>query len=494
MRIRSLLLPVLALVLFVGCAAPVAVSHLSLEVHRDDIDISDHPFEVDSTHFHLYHVERYASSAENDEGQILYVTRLSDAVKYNESGHVLRKHSQSVRIWGRSGDTLRHHSFGQNYYNDKGELIEHHGFESDTLDRVLRFAYNDKGQLVEQVTQYMPEEAYVPYLIRYTYDRYGNISSEERYENGELQSRTLTRYNRRGNMLEESLYRGDGVLEEKRIYSYNRYGDKVESTRIEESGKMHFTSCGDMEVNRFERTYWLEHRPEWKPIVSYDTIRYRDTYHSRGKIATSQKWDSTRGEWQTTQQTEYNSQGVPTKRYAYITHGQEQGVVQTLTLYNSRGLPAEEYTRDRKSGELQIRFRKEYNDRGEVVLELHYHRYGKRPERISALYSAYDSEGNKVEEWSLDDNGSLAWRTVTEYEDGREVKVVRYGKKGKLKSTKVVEAEGDVVRTTVTDPEGTVTSTSITQKNDQVEWYREYDQKGELVREIRLDYFESGAK
>ena len=72
--------------------------------------------------------------------------------------------------------------------------------------------------------------------------------------------------------------------------------------------------------------------------------------------------------------------------------------------------------------------------------------------------------------------------------------MVRYGKKGKLKSTKVVEAEGDVVRTTVTDPEGTVTSTSITQKNDQLEWFREYDQKGELVREIRLDYFESGAK
>jgi hypothetical protein len=165
-----------------------------------------------------------------------------------------------------------------------------------------------------------------------------------------------------------------------------------------------------------------------------------------------------------------------------------------LTLYNSRGLPAEEYTRDRKSGELQISFRKEYNDRGDVVLELHYLRSGKRPERISALYTAYDSEGNKVEEWSLDYNGSLDWRTVTEYKDGHEVKVVRYGKKGKLKSTKVVEAEGDVVKTTVTDPEGTVTSTSIKQKNDQLEWYREYDQKGELVREIRLDYFKSGAK
>ena len=414
------------------------------------------------------------------------IIKMVDRTVFTPEGYVLRENTLYEHITSQDSlpDTWwSSKTHKQNIFNERGELVESREYKNDTLREVTRFAYNKKGQVVEIVIQDMPEDKYVPLKYVYAYDRYGNICSEERYENDVFQTREVTCYNRKGQKLKVAHYRADGVLQDERSYTYNRRGDEVEYSLIEKLGTVHMTVGIDWNINPFERNYWNKHQTPLEPIEQYDTISTRTTYHSRGKIATEQKRRASQGNiWKTASRTEYNSKGVPTRKMEY---GSEiDTLVTRLTIYNSRGLPTEEYCYDRESGAMEIINRKEYDDRGKCILEVSYG--GLFGMEVSCKF--YDREGNLVDE--CDYRGDvLERRTVTQYENSRVVQRVKYGKKGLLKRTEVFEYGDGCTKSTVYDKDGAVIRTTLSKKSDNLSVHLEYDGNGELLFDSRTEYF-----
>lgn len=481
MKKANYILCVILVALLSGCATPVSVSHLSLEVCRDGLRGVDKELTADSTVHHLF-------KREVVDGKTRYIIKWVDSEKYNESGYLLREHSVHERIRVQSGDTIRYYCFNRNVFDDNGELAEHYKYINDTLRQVNRFAYNKKGQLVEYVSQDVPEENYVPLKYRYAYDRYGNICLEERYENNVLQWRACTKYNRRGLKLEEAHYRGDGTLDNKTIYSYNHRGEKVDRTDIEERNKLHIMGGENWEQNPFERDYWLEQNSKkQEPITQFDTITYRTTYHSKGKIATTQKRRN-QGEWVVTSRTEYNRKGVPTKQMKYRWSDEDgKWIVGRLIIYNSQGLPIEEYSYDRDEKVMKIISRKEYNERGKVVVDIDYYLW--RRDAVGLHYYAYDQDDNVIDEWYYEDGGTMRWRTTTQYENGKQKRVLHYGEKGVLKSVEVFEEENGELKITKYDKDGAIIEVHLSQNSDTGGYTKGYNAKGDLILESSWEYF-----
>ena len=465
-------------VVLASCATLATKTPLSLHLSRGNIYLSrdTRPDSLVSTSLKK-EVYEWGVMTYKSEGYTVFTPQ----------GNVLRDYLliEVVQNKGEVPDTVRHFKrHTQNFFNEKGELEESWEYGNDTLYKVVRFAYNKKGQLVEEVYQYMPEEKYVPLKHRYTYDRYGNICEEERYENDVFQSREVTRYNRKGQKLEVLHYRADGVLQDRRITTYNRHGEEVEYTLIEKWGTIHSTACLDWSINPFERDYWNEHQTPLKPIEKYDTISYRTTYHSKGKIATKQKMRASQGGvWKVTSRTEYNSKGLPTRNMAY---GSEVDTLVTgLTIYDSRGLPTEEYRYNSKTGKMEIFRRKEFDNRRNCTLEVTY----SDQMGIDIKYNLYDCDGNLVDESVYGHNGVLAWRELTQYENGKKMQVVKYGKGGRMKRKVVFEYDDNSTKSTVYDGEGAVIRTTFDMKSDTLHIYREYDGNGELLIDSCEEYF-----
>ena len=464
---------VMLALLLVGCATPVATTHLCLNVCLGHNFSDKNP--VDSTIHHHFTKKTWGNGS-------TAITNNTSYTKYNERGYILRKCECRERIF--DNDTTKRYNVRQNIFNNKGELVESREFVNDTLSTISSFRYNKKGQLVEYVSQDTPEENYVPLKYRYAYDRYGNICEEERYENDVFQSREVTRYNRKGQKLEVLHYRADGVLQDRRITTYNRHGEEVEHTLIEKWGTIHSTACLDWSINPFERNYWNKHQTPLKPIEKYDTLRYRTTYHSKGKVATKQHWDSLRGEWRTNSRIEYNSKGVPTREMEY--QAEDENFVTSLTLYNSHGLPTDRYIYDKKKDTLKVVERKVYNDQGEVILDTNYSDlFG-----IDLRFYSYDDNGNLVDEGYYNGKGSLNWRKVTEYENGKKKRKTKYGKNGALEFIEVFTEDGDEWKSSKYDKDGTLIGVTISEESNNYYRHREYDGSGELLMEILRREFE----
>ena len=463
---------VMLALLLVGCATPVATTHLCLNVCLGHNFSKENP--ADSTIHHHFTKKTWGNGS-------TAITNNTSYTKYNERGYILRKDECHEMIF--DNDTIKSYNVRQNIFNNKGELVESREFVNDTLSTISSFRYNKKGQLVEYVSQDIPEENYVPLKYRYAYDRYGNICLEERYENDELVSRDITRYNHKGQKLEVARYRSDGTLDDKTIYTYNLRGDLVETTHIFEHGRIHFMGGVNWEQNPFERDYWNEHQTPLKPIEKYDTLRYRTTYHSKGKVATKQHWDSLRGEWRTNSRIEYNSKGVPTWEMEY--QAEDENFVTSLTLYNSHGLPTDRYIYDKKKDTLKVVERKVYNDQGKVILDTDYSDLL----GINLRFYFYDDNGNLVDEGYYNGNGSLNWRKVTEYENGKKKRKTQYGKNGALEFIEVFTEEGDELKSSKYDKDGTLIRVTISEKSNNYYRHREYDGSGELLMEfLRREY------
>ena len=470
-------------VVLASCATPVAVDPFSLRVCRDGLRNTYKEVAADSIAHSIFKRDIY-------NGETYCISTSVDCEKYNESGYLLRELSFHRTIYVQRGDTTTLHRFNQNVFNENGELIEHYKYTNDTLREIFHFAYNKKGQVVEAVNQYMPKENYVPLKYLYAYDRYGNICEEERYENNVLQWKKHTKYSRKGKKLEEVVYRSDGTIDNKNIYSYNRRGELVEHMIIEERGKIHIMDGVDWELNPFERNYWNKHQQEQVPIAQFDTLCYRTTYHSKGKIATTQeRGNPSQSDWVVISRTEYNRKGVPTKKMSYRWSDEEgKSFVSKLTIYNSQGLPFEEYYYDQKKRVMRITSRKEYNESGKLVVCTNYNPWRNK---VNLHYYAYDQEGNQIDEWFYEDNGTLKWRTETLYENGKIKQQVNYGEMGVLKSTEVFEEkENGELQSTKYDKDGAIIKTRLSKNTDPCYHVREYDNNGELLIEIRMEHFE----
>lgn len=478
MKKANYTLCVILVALLSGCATPVATTPFQLHYCRKGMGWSkENP--ADSIVFIFY-------KKEIRNGEVASIHKNTECTKYNAQGYVIRAHRSIEDVFQQ--DLRQRCSLRDNRFNEKGELVESREYTNNTLREVTRFAYNEEGQLVEYVSQDMPEEDYVPLKYRYAYDRYGNICLEERYENDMLQWRKCFKYNRKGLKLEEAHYRGDGTLDNKTIYSYNHRGEKVQQTHIEERNKIHIMGGENWEQNSFERDYWHEQNSKkQEPITLFDTITYRTTYHSKGKIATTQQREN-QGEWVVTSRTEYNRKGMPTKQMKYRWSDEEgKWIVSELIIYNSQGLPIEEYSYDRDEKIMKISSRKEYNERGKVVVDIDYYYW--RRDAVDLHYYAYDQDDNVVDEWYYEDGGTMRWRTTTQYENGKQKRVLRYGEKGILKSVEVFEEENGELKITKYDKDGAIIEVSLSRNSDTDSYTKEYNAKGDLILEFSWEYF-----
>ena len=89
-------------------------------------------------------------------------------------------------------------------------------------------------------------------------------------------SKTIYKYDSRGNKIEEADYNSDGSLDDKTIYKYDLRGNKIEEAKYNSDGPLDrkYTYKYDSRGNMIERTDG-EGRDGIELIVVYD-ITYRD--------------------------------------------------------------------------------------------------------------------------------------------------------------------------------------------------------------------------
>ncbi len=474
MKPYRLFLPLLTLLL-IGCAtsAPTTPHNSVLDLYRRGS--SAHPKMVSTAADSLV-VYKFSLLS---RGDFKWEESYLKAEKYNEQGYLLRRHRSLER---KIGDSITRHNFlEENIYNAEGVLMENRTYTNGTPKRFVKFDYNTKGLPAKITHQDMPAEEYISTSNTYAYDHYGNLCQTELYKNDELQSRQTSRYNHKGWLLEKSTYRGDGVLDEQTLYTHNRHGDVVEEVTIRPhgNGKWFSTFEEDAPVSRSD---WERYRPKWEPIESYDTIRIRHTYLSKGKLLCTQQWNPHNGSWFTEHTIEYNAEGEKSKELFYQLNEDNEAYIREQMFYNSQGLLTERYSFSNRTKRLEVQERKEYNERGELTL--HSRANG------AVLIYLYDSEGNMVGVMQLDEKGSVVRRTEMRYEDGKIIERVNYGKKGTLQSTDLYEypAEG-ITKTTSFDKEGNLLQTGTIEEGPNLWLYRLYNAEGELINKLHLESF-----
>ncbi|MBQ5931644.1 MAG: hypothetical protein IIX00_05230, partial [Tidjanibacter sp.] len=272
--------------LAIGCATPMATLHPDVKSYTNS-----YPVWPDNNRS-LSNIDSISGYRYTKPPKRATATMWTATAKYNNQGAMLR--TKRHTIVSNKRDTAYNITSEENFFNDKGQLVRYEKRAADTLFLVQTFAYNKRGQLVETTKQYQPTEYFIAEKWCYSYDRHGNQRSCEFYQNGGLTDRTHTRYNRKGRPLTEAIYRGDGVLLDSTIYTYNRYGDVIEERRILDHYRNRLGSislcCGifdEAENDRQQRHLWQkshERNLGWDPI-QHDTVDTRYTYHSKGKQA-----------------------------------------------------------------------------------------------------------------------------------------------------------------------------------------------------------------
>lgn len=106
-------------------------------------------------------------------------------------------------------------------YSGEGRLIEKflYGADDSLLSKWI-YTYNNKGFKTEE-NQFFPQKEKPTIRTIYKYDKKGNKINEEMYNSeGGLIAKWLSKYNRKGLAEEESYYYSDGSLNSKENYSY----------------------------------------------------------------------------------------------------------------------------------------------------------------------------------------------------------------------------------------------------------------------------------
>lgn len=427
-RICTALCSLLAL-LAVGCATPMATLHPDVKSHTNS-----YPIWPDNNRS-LANVDSICEYFYYKPDKLTTTTTWTTTAKYNNQGAMLRtKRHTTVSNRYRSKHS---HCSEENFFDERGRLIRYEKMHDDTLFLVQTFAYNKRGQLVETTKQYQPTEYFIAEKWCYSYDRHGNQRSCEFYQNGGLTDRTHIRYNRKGRPLTEAIYRGDGVLLDSTIYTYNRYGDVIEERRIlnhdrNRLGSISLCSGIFSEAENYsqQRHLWQkshERNLGWSPI-QHDTIDTRYTYHSKGKQALKQVWWSKWGEeWHNTERTIYNPDGGVAEKWEYDTFN-HNGKLSKREVYNSQGLLTSLYEHNWNSDTLTLKKCNEYNEQGVLIRQIEYDTFYSKE-----LREVYNDRGDLIERWQMLSNGTLSLTTKYNYEyvdsEGKCVATKRNGKR-----------------------------------------------------------------
>ena len=442
--------------LAIGCATPMATLHPDVKSYTNS-----YPVWPDNNRS-LANVDSICEYHYTKELGYATTTTWTTTAKYNNQGAMLRtKRHTTVSTRYRSGHS---HCSEENFFDERGRLIRYEKMQDDTLFLVQTFAYNKRGQLVETTKQYQPTEYFIPEKWCYTYDRHGNQRSCEFYQNGWLTDRTHTRYNRKGHPLTKASYRGDGVLLDSTIYTYNRYGDVIEERRILDHSRNRLggfsLGCGifdEAENERQQRHLWQKSHERnfgWSPI-QHDTVDTRYTYHSKGKQALKQVWWSKCGEeWHNTERTIYNPDGGVAEKWEYDTFNLN-GKLRKREVYNSQGLLTSLYEHNWNCDTLTLKRRDEYNEQGVLIRKIEYDTHYSKE-----MHEVYNDRGDLIEIWQMLSNGKLTRTRKDIYEysesEGKSVTTILNGKRipSPITSVKTTEierlADGGTSKTEIT--------------------------------------------
>lgn len=412
--------------LAIGCATPMVTLHPQIDSYT-----ATYPNRPDNRS--LANIDSISDYHYTKPPERATATTLIATAKYNNKGAMLRTNRQTTTSNKRQ--TAHRHTFERNFFDEKGLLIRYEKMHDDTLFLVQTFSYNKRGQLVETTKQYQPTEYFIAEKWCYSYDRHGNQRSCEFYQNEVLKHRSNTRYNHKGHPLTKASYRGDGVLLDSTIYTYNRYGDIVEERSIVEQDRNILrndkTSCIFDAENHYQQRHIWQNRHKshfgWGPIL-YDTIGTRYSYHSKDKQTLVQVWWSEWGEeWRDKKRTVYNKDGGVAEKWEYFTH-ERNGKPYKREVYNSQGLLTGLYQHDMTCNTLTVKRRNEYNEQGVLIRKIEYDTHYSKE-----MHEVYNDRGDLIERWQMLSDGTLSLTTKYNYEyvdsEGECVATKRNGKR-----------------------------------------------------------------
>ena len=190
--------------------------------------------------------EQYAYNSKGDRTEYIRYKGNQEELQYKENTEYDSK-GNKLRVYGKTNKS----NFNNVYtYNDEGKLAEivynvgefideKRVFEydgntanidvldaKDNLKYTLETKYNDKGQVVEE-TRYELDDA-VSDKASYQYDSKGNVLKEEKYKHGQFRYRVKYNYDTKGNLVNINQEEPNGISYEKAICTYDASGHLIE--------------------------------------------------------------------------------------------------------------------------------------------------------------------------------------------------------------------------------------------------------------------------
>lgn len=474
----------LAIVLLCGCATTRVVPPPHENAHTFLEDNLRYGVDVDS-------ISEYSfSKIILKNGEIRTQTE-QEQKTFNKWGNLVYNES---RMTFQTNDTIDFtiHRWRTNTYNDLGQIVraEEHDSE-DGLCSSVDYTYTKRGLLETEVETYHPN--CVPTTTKHTYDRYNNEVCTEYLEADSVLLRITYKYNRRGQLVEESSFRGaDGALTRRTTNTYNRHGDVVKTVTLETlSQEGVIVNPGWPEEDdirkHLNRDTWGKNRPPVKPI-KLDTVETVYSYKSKGVLAEKRsRYSAWGGDWYTAEQQEYHNNGNLAKKTTWSNYRTKDGFrVPWVGIYNEQGLIVEEYHYSTEEKALRIATRKEYNDQGEEVLRMDYDSKGTLRTKTT---TAYNSNGKVVEKWAWGHNGKVSAHEEHTYVGDVWMESKIYYDATRLKQHNFKTAEGE--NCIVYDKNGNVKNNRVFVKTPNLEWYRSYQGEGtdDLRKELRREIF-----
>lgn len=201
-----------------------------------------------------------------------------EEVKYKSDGRI---ESMSVCKYDSKGNSIESVHYGRDSvfdsrytykYNKKNLILQvvKYGLDNNILNKT-NFKYNGKDQLIEEI-ELGPKDN-VESKNTYKYDNEGNKIEVDTYTSiGKLKERNTYKYDNHGNMIQNSVYMSNGYLSENRIYKFDKYGNQIENIQYEDGNiTSKYISKYDKDRKKIESEKYL-------PVMTSRVIYKYDDY------------------------------------------------------------------------------------------------------------------------------------------------------------------------------------------------------------------------
>lgn len=149
------------------------------------------------------------------------------SIDYRANGSVNAKFISTYKQEGRLRETKERDTDGRLRrrllfrLNGKNRIVEKLEYEADgTLHNKSIYAYDAKGNKTEETNYYKSNGSFRNSKDTFVYDTDGRLTEQAVYLDGVLSSRETSKYDRRGNVVENIRYDGDGTVEEIASWNY----------------------------------------------------------------------------------------------------------------------------------------------------------------------------------------------------------------------------------------------------------------------------------